>query len=79
MKSATVARIVPKTTANTALALTFSHAELALISEALRIASEDIAANAANLERVYPTSPLIERTRIYAESMKDIRDRIGLD
>lgn len=72
MKSAMVRQIKPQT----APSLSFSSTELMLIHEALRIASDDIAESAAALERIYPTSPLVERTRIYAEQMQDLRERI---
>lgn len=72
MKSVTVRPTVTKT----ATSLSFTSTELMLIHEALRIASTEIAESAATLERIYPTSPLVERTRIYAEQMSDIRERI---
>jgi hypothetical protein len=72
MKSATVRQMTPKM----APSLSFSSTELMLIHEALRIASDDIAVSASALEKVYPTSPLVERTRIYAEQMQDLRERI---
>lgn len=79
MSPATVHGFRSRTPVKTATSPAIRPAEWALISEALRIASDDIAQSAATLERLYPTSPLVERTRIYAESMKDIRERIGLD
>lgn len=79
MSPATLHGFRSRMTPKTAHSPTLRPADWALVSEALRIASDDLALSAASLERLYPTSPLVERTRIYAESMKDIRERIGLD
>lgn len=50
--------------------------ESALIVEALRIASGTIRESADALERIFPTSPLVERSRVFAEQMSDLRTRM---
>jgi hypothetical protein len=61
---------------NTATSLVFSPAEWDIIVESLRIASAyaEHAATVNNL--VWPDGPMVERTRMHAESMSDIRERI---
>lgn len=49
--------------------------EATLIIEALRLAACEITRTADSLERLWPTSPLVERFRIFAERMNDIRQR----
>lgn len=63
-------------TRKTATAPTFSDDETALISESLRIASTELEMSVLTLARMWPTSPLVERMRVYAERMRDIRTRI---
>lgn len=64
---------------NSALAFTpafttprFTEAEYAVVLDALRIARTTIEENAVGLERVYPSSPLVERLRMDAERMSDL-------
>lgn len=43
-----------------------------MVLDALRIARTTIEENAVGLERVYPSSPLVERLRMDAERMSDL-------
>lgn len=56
--------------------ISFTDEELVLITESLRVAISACADNAAALEELWPTSPLIERLRMWAEHMQDVRARI---
>lgn len=56
--------------------LTFSDDDTALLSEALRIAVMDILRVARIADLRMPKSLLIERLRIAAEQMTDLRERI---
>lgn len=55
---------------------TFSDEDIALISEALRIASTELEVNVLVFARLWPASPLVERMNVYAERMNDLRQQI---
>lgn len=48
----------------------------ALLLEALRIASVHLVESADSMERLLPGSPMIERLRMFAESMTDLHTRM---
>lgn len=54
----------------------FSDAEIALLSEALRIAQRVVLKESTRLNDVYPNSPMVERFRIDAEAMADLREKV---
>ncbi len=56
--------------------LSFSDTELALLTEFLRIAQQSILETADALFKTYPTSLMVERLRLDAETAADIRERI---
>lgn len=65
--------MVSRTHGKTATSRPIPTDESALISEALRIASTTIREGAASLEKVFPKSPLVERSRVFAEQMDALR------
>jgi len=46
-----------------------------LIIEALRIAKAEVIAGADALERLWPSSPLVERLRVFADEFADLQRR----
>lgn len=51
--------------------------DAAVVQESLRIAQQTVLETADILERRFPTSLLIERLRMFAESCADVRDRLA--
>ena len=60
----------------TASSLSFSADELCLLSESLRMSQHTLVEESDRLAVIMPTTPLIERFRMEAERMADIRARI---
>lgn len=52
---------------------TLTEDDIALIGEALRIASSELEMSVLTLARVWPSSPLVERMNVYAERMNALR------
>lgn len=48
----------------------------ALQLEALRIASVHLDESAAQMEVVFPLSPMVERLRVFADNMRDLASRM---
>ncbi len=48
----------------------------ALTIEALRIATQSLLQTADDAELVWPTSPLVERLRLFAQQMTDLREKL---
>ena len=59
--------------ANTATSHTFTESDLTLISESLRMSQATLVEESNRLEVIMPTTPLIERFRMEAERMADLR------
>ena len=53
-----------------------SEEDIAIVLDALRIARDTLSETADKAERAYPTSPLVERLRIGAEQMEDLRSKL---
>ncbi len=45
--------------------------------EALRIASQTVRESASSLEKIWPTSPLIERLRVFADGCIEVADYLA--
>lgn len=52
---------------------TLTEDDIALIGEALRIASSELEMSVLTLARIWPSSPLVERMNVYAERMNALR------